>query len=204
MHVYLWQRGAQIFQRNVHTKKAKKREAKYMAGAKSHQLNLATVEVSSSWDLGVQQVCIYIFLESGASGMLLSCWLHPEPRNNCWSPSVEGYATPHLVTFVCETREWEWRRADKTWHPCSQHQTTSRGMLGRASRQHSTAFTQWNNFSWGLRIGAHVLFIQIAFPHSRNLHSSLRYRSCSISSCLALCCSAPISTEYLHVETDQQ
>lgn len=41
----------------------------------------------------------------------------------------------------------------------------SRGTLGGESRQHSSAFTHCNNFSGGLRIGSHVLFIQIAFPH---------------------------------------
>lgn len=44
-------------------------------------------------------------------------------------------------------------------HPRTQHLTTSRGMPGRDSRQHTTAFTQQNCFSSGLGIGTHVLFI---------------------------------------------
>ena len=60
-----------------------------------------------------QYSSVYIFLVSGASGMLLLCWLQPELRKNSWSPSTEECSVSHPVTFVCAAREREGGRTEK-------------------------------------------------------------------------------------------
>lgn len=120
-----------------------------------------------------QSSSVYIYLVSGASRTLLSCWLQPELRKNCWSPA-QRTALHHTLPPLC-AGPGTGREGGRTRRstPAISLGPPCRAMLGGASRQHSSAFMGCNNFSWGLSIGSHVLFIQIAFLHSRNLHSSL-------------------------------
>lgn len=93
VHVYRWQRGAQIFQRNVHTKKAKKGRQKPCYGPDPTILILPLWRSLKQVGLG-STASVYIFQESGALGMLLSGWLQPELRKS-YSP-MWG-AVPHHI-----------------------------------------------------------------------------------------------------------
>lgn len=135
---------------------------------------------------------IVYFPVLGASGMLslenwisstTSCALHhtPSPSCVCLDTGERVRHSTHVLSLALPNRR----------------------ALGIGSRQHPSTFTHCNNFSWWRRIHPHVLFIQISSPHSRNLHSSLHWRICSISSHLAPCCRAHISAECPHSETDR-